>query len=150
MKRIIAAVATVAALGTGCADRGAHALGPAPANDPGPSPSSEPAPSVSTGNDAITVVTPAPGDGVSSPVTISGDADVFEATVSIEILDAHGETLASTFTTATCGTGCRGDYSTDVPFEASSTQEGVIRVFEVSAMDGSPINVVEIPVTLTA
>lgn len=98
----------------------------------------------------IFVESPVGGERVSSPVTISGTADVFEAVVSIAILDRAGDTIASTFTMATCGTGCRGTYSTDVQYQVGETQRGTIRVYEVSAMDGSPINVVDIPVTLTA
>lgn len=85
---------------------------------------------------------------VTSPVTISGTADVFEASVTIRILDEAGNVVAETFTTATCGTGCRGDYSIDVPFRVRAEQPGVIQVYEVSAMDGSRINTVRIPVTL--
>ena len=44
----------------------------------------------------------------------AGTADVFEAVVSIEILDEAGRTVASTFTMATCGTGCRGSYTTEI------------------------------------
>jgi immunoglobulin-like protein involved in spore germination/sporulation and spore germination protein len=98
----------------------------------------------------ILVEDPGIGERVSSPVTISGTADVFEAVVSMVILDQHGETVASTFTMATCGTGCRGTYSADVRYDVGTTQPGTIRVFEVSAMDGSPQHIVEIPVTLTA
>src|SRR5438093_276910 len=47
----------------------------------------------------IVVETPLIGQRVSSPVTISGTANVFEATVSIRILDANGNELANTFTT---------------------------------------------------
>lgn len=98
----------------------------------------------------ILVQSPAIGERVSSPVPISGTADVFEAVVSIEILDLQGRTVASTFTTATCGTGCRGTYEASVRYDVAATQPGTIRVYEVSAMDGSPIHVVDIPVTLTA
>ena len=98
----------------------------------------------------ILVESPRIGQRVSSPVTISGSANVFEAVVSISVLDEQGRTLASTFTMATCGTGCRGTYSTEVRYEVGTTQPGTIRVYEVSAMDGSQINVVDIPVTLTA
>lgn len=98
----------------------------------------------------ILVESPGVGERVSSPVRISGSANVFEATVSIAIIDEQGRTVASTFTTATCGTGCRGKYSTDVLYDVGTTQPGTIRVYEVSAMDGSPIHVVDIPVTLTA
>ena len=78
-------------------------------------------------------------------MTISGTADVFEATVSIRILDANNDTLAETVTTATCGTGCRGDYTIDVPFSVNTPQPGVIQVYEVSAKDGSMINIVPDP-----
>ena len=98
----------------------------------------------------ILVESPGIGQRVSSPVRISGSADVFEAAVSIAILDEQGRTVASTFTMATCGTGCRGAYSTDVVYDVGTTQPGTVRVYEVSAMDGSPIHVVDIPVTLTA
>jgi hypothetical protein len=98
---------------------------------------------------AILVQSPRIGQRVSSPVTISGSADVFEAVVSIAILDEHGRTVASAFTMATCGTGCRGSYTTDVRYDVGTQQPGTIRVYEVSAKDGSPMHVVEIPVVLT-
>jgi spore germination protein GerM len=98
----------------------------------------------------ILVEGPTIGERVSSPVRVSGTANVFEAVVSIAILDQQGDTVASTFTMATCGTGCRGTYSTDVRYDVGTTQPGTIRVYEVSAMDGSSIHVVDIPVTLTA
>ncbi|MGH2679607.1 MAG: Gmad2 immunoglobulin-like domain-containing protein [Actinomycetota bacterium] len=98
----------------------------------------------------ILVQSPTIAERVSSPVRISGTANVFEAVVSIAILDRQGRTVASTFTMATCGTGCRGTYETDVRYDVDATQPGTIRVYEVSAMDGSSINVVDIPVTLTA
>ena len=98
---------------------------------------------------AILVQSPGIGERVSSPVTISGTADVFEAVVSIAILDEHRRTVASSFTMATCGTGCRGSYTTDVRYDVGTRQPGTIRVYEVSAKDGSPLHVVEIPVILT-
>jgi len=98
---------------------------------------------------AILVQSPGIGERVSSPVTISGSADVFEAVVSIAILDEHRRIVASSFTMATCGTGCRGSYATDVRYDVGTRQPGTIRVYEVSAKDGSPLHVVEIPVILT-
>ncbi len=63
---------------------------------------------------AILVTGPALGQEVGSPVTIRGSANVFEANVGIQILDEHGDVLVETFTTATCGTGCRGVFATQV------------------------------------
>jgi hypothetical protein len=98
---------------------------------------------------AILVESPLIGQRVSNPVTISGTANVFEATVSIRILDQNGDEVARTFTTATCGTGCRGDYSVSVSYDVGREQPGTIEVFESSAQDGSMINVQSIPVTLS-
>jgi hypothetical protein len=99
---------------------------------------------------AITVSSPVIGQRVSSPVTIAGTANVFEATVSIWILDEDGDRIVETFVTATCGTGCRGDYSARVEYDVDHDQPGTIQVFESSAQDGRPTKVVKIPVTLTA
>ncbi|MGH2751602.1 MAG: Gmad2 immunoglobulin-like domain-containing protein [Actinomycetota bacterium] len=85
---------------------------------------------------------------VQSPVTISGTANVFEATVSIRIVSATGEVLAETFTTATCGSGCRGGYSEPVDLDVEEPTEATILVFEQSAEDGSERFPVEVPVTL--
>lgn len=97
----------------------------------------------------IVVTGPVIGERVGSPTRIEGTADVFEATVSVRILDATGTELATTFTTATCGSGCRGGYSVSVSYRVSSEQPGTIQVYEVSAADGSRTNVVDIPVVLT-
>ena len=97
---------------------------------------------------AIVVESPAIGTVVSSPLSISGTADVFEATVSIRVLDAEGNELASSFTTATCGTGCRGDYAATVRFSVDHQQTGTVEVFDYSAKDGSVENLQRIPVVL--
>ena len=97
---------------------------------------------------AITVRSPVIGARVTSPVTVSGTADVFEATVSVRVLDSAGHEIARTFTTASCGTGCRGDYSVTVSYSVPRAQPGTIEVFESSARDGQPVNVQLIPVTL--
>lgn len=112
-------------------------------------PTVEPSPSPSDGaKPAIVVRTPVAGDEVVSPLTVSGTADVFEGTVSIRILDANGQELAATFATATCGSGCRGKYTEEVFFFTEGRQDGTIEVFESSAEDGSPLNLVRVPVVL--
>ncbi|MDO3704461.1 Gmad2 immunoglobulin-like domain-containing protein [Micromonospora sp. C28SCA-DRY-2] len=99
---------------------------------------------------AIVVTGPVVGQRVTSPVTVTGTADVFEATVSVRILDAAGRELATTFTTATCGTGCRGDYRVGVRYRLAREQVGTVEVYEVSPADGSRTKVVAVPVTLAA
>jgi Immunoglobulin-like domain of bacterial spore germination/Sporulation and spore germination len=98
---------------------------------------------------AITVQSPVIGAQVGNPVAVSGTADVFEATVSVRILNSAGHEIARTFTTASCGTGCRGGYSVTIPYSVPRAQPGTIVVFESSAKDGQPVNVQQIPVTLT-
>jgi hypothetical protein len=97
----------------------------------------------------ILVASPVIGARVASPVTVAGTADVFEATVSVRIRDAGGTEIATTFTTATCGTGCRGRYSVPVRYRVGFEQRGTVEVFSVSARDGADTFLVRIPVTLT-
>lgn len=97
---------------------------------------------------SIIVDMPSKGDTVSSPVTISGKARVFEANVRITIFDAAGNVLADTFTTAEEGAPALAPYTASVPFNTASQQQGCIRVFEESAQDGSPRNVVQVEVNL--
>lgn len=96
----------------------------------------------------ILVTEPRMGERVSSPVTIRGSANVFEATVSMRLIDADGRRLARSFTTATCGSGCRGTYEHELGFEVEREQHGVIEVWQASAEDGSKMDVVRIAVTL--
>lgn len=131
---------------------------PSPTSSPVPSPSGTGAPclpsDVSTpspgpdGKPAIVVTSPRPCQEVTSPVTVRGSADVFEAMVSIQILDANRNQLGALNTMASCGTGCRGTYRAKVAFFSPSRQNGTVQVFEVSAKNGQPINVVSIPVVL--
>ena len=97
----------------------------------------------------ITVQNPAIGQQVTSPVTVSGTADVFEAVVSVRILNSAGNEIARTFSTASCGTGCRGNYSVPISYTVAQEESGMIEVFESSPKNGQPISVQLIPVTLT-
>jgi hypothetical protein len=98
---------------------------------------------------SVIVNTPVAGQRVTSPVSISGRARVFEAVVSISIFDATGTEIVRTSTMASEFGPVPAPFSTSVPFVVAKEQAGCIRVFESSAKDGSPINVVQIPVTLT-
>src|SRR5690606_19484408 len=79
-------------------------------------------------------------DGV---ITIEGKANLFEATVSYRTMGPDGPGKSG-YTTATCGTGCWGDF--EVTIEAADLPaDGWIEVFGESAKDGSHENVVVIP-----
>ncbi|NUR70831.1 MAG: spore gernimation protein [Hamadaea sp.] len=99
---------------------------------------------------AIAVTSPVIGQRRGSPITVAGTADVFEATVNIRVLDAAGKPIATTFTTATCGSGCRGSFSVRVSYRVGHDQAGVVEVFWISPNDSSHQDVVRIPVTLLA
>lgn len=96
----------------------------------------------------IVVEQPRPSQEFSPGDAVSGFANVFEANVSIEVVDAKGKKLVETFTTATCGTGCWGDFSEAIEFDLSEPQEGRVIVLTYSAEDGSPQDVISIPVRL--
>jgi len=98
---------------------------------------------------AIAVDKPAADDRVSSPVTVSGTANVFEANVTVEILDANGAVVGKTFTTASCGTGCRGGYSVPVTYKVAKEQRGTVVVHDDDAAGtGTPPHSVRVPVIL--
>ena len=98
---------------------------------------------------AIFVDRPAWGASLGNPGTVSGEANVFEATFQVELLDAGGRTLLGKTVTASCGTGCWGSFRTSLAYSVARGQWGTLRVFESSAQDGSEINVTEYPVWLT-
>jgi Immunoglobulin-like domain of bacterial spore germination len=120
----------------------AHAATPDPSACPAnPSPPNPARPSV-------IVDRPTESQRVTSPVLISGRAQVFEAHVSITIFDASGKAIANTFTLAQGVAEAPTPFSAQVPFTVTREQLGCIRVFESSAKDGSPINVVQRSVIL--
>ncbi|MEH0824131.1 MULTISPECIES: Gmad2 immunoglobulin-like domain-containing protein [unclassified Micromonospora] len=98
----------------------------------------------------IVVTEPAIGQRVAGPVTVAGTADVYEATVSIRVLDGGGRVIGTGFTTATCGSGCRGDYRVGVAYRLATAGPGTVEVYEVSPRDGSRTHVVAVPVALAA
>lgn len=99
---------------------------------------------------AILVESPAPGEAVTSPLTVSGSSNVFEATHQLNITDPDGLIIAEKVVTATSGSGTRGTWSETVEYGPVKRDGlGAIIVFELSAKDGSQQNVVEIPVKMT-
>jgi hypothetical protein len=97
----------------------------------------------------IFVDRPAWGASLGNPGRVSGLANVFEATFRVQLLDAKGGLLADKQVMATCGTGCWGRFETDLDYDVSKGQYGTLRVFNLSAKDGSPENVSEYSVWLT-
>jgi len=99
---------------------------------------------------AILVESPRFFEEVGNPVRATGTANTFEANFQYELTDTDGRIVDEGFVTATSGSGERGtfDFTTDeyeIPFDGI----GALFVFELSAEDGSRINLVEIPVRMS-
>lgn len=97
---------------------------------------------------AILVESPLFGNTVSSPVRVTGTANVFEATFVINIVDWDGLILAEERVTASSGTGTRGTFDVSIPFKLTKAGRGSLIAFSYSPKDGSQTNVVEIPIFL--
>jgi hypothetical protein len=97
---------------------------------------------------AILVELPAPGATVTSPLTIRGTANTFEATFQVELRPDRGKPLYKNFVTATSGNGTRGSFEKNLDFTVDRERPGTLVVYENSAEDGSVMNEVEIPVTI--
>ena len=91
---------------------------------------------------SVLVESPLSFEEVSSPLQMTGTANTFEANFNYELVDADGNVVDEDFVTATSGTGTRGTFDfTTGDFE----DVAALRVFELSAEDGSRIHEVEIP-----
>ena len=95
----------------------------------------------------ILVESPLPGDVVRSPIRLRGTANVFEATVSLDVRDANGKLVKQTFTTATSGNGTRGTFDTELALPGHEGRVTVV-AYEASAKDGTPLHVVRLPLEL--
>ena len=98
---------------------------------------------------SIFVDRPAYGAAMGNPARVTGNANVFEASFRIAILDGAGRTLADEHAMATCGTGCRGTFDVTIRYAVTKAQWGTLRVFYGSAQDGSPQDIRDYPVWLT-
>jgi hypothetical protein len=99
---------------------------------------------------AILVESPLWFEEVGNPVRATGTANTFEATLQYELTDTDGRIVDSGFVTATSGSGTRGTFDfTTKPYEIPFDGVGALFVFELSAKDGSRINLREIPVRMS-
>lgn len=96
----------------------------------------------------IFVDAPAWGEPVTSPIHVSGLSNVFEAVSQVMLTDDDGEPLFEETVTASCGTGCWGEWETDIQYTIDRDQFGALIVWEFSAEDGTRIHVREYPVQL--
>lgn len=96
------------------------------------------------GEKEIRVVYPSEGSQVKAgdQVLVLGVARVFEATLQVRVRDGAGKAVAQTYTMTTAGAPEWGVYAAMLPAPAAPG-EFTVEAYELSAMDGSEINVVE-------
>jgi hypothetical protein len=77
---------------------------------------------------------------------VKGLANAFEASLWVQVLDGDGTVIHEEYVMALCGTGCWGEFSTTIDAEMIVPGESSIRALTYSAEDGSPTDVITIPI----
>jgi hypothetical protein len=121
-----------------------------PTPSPTPTPTPVPTPLLSA-RGGILVKEPLANTKVRSPLTISGEASVFEAALVWQVTDTAGRVLASGFTTATVGAPSKGTFSVTATFQdPPSDIIGFAEVYTRSPKDGEIDEIVRVPLILLA
>jgi hypothetical protein len=97
---------------------------------------------------AILVESPGVWERLTSPIRITGSANTFEANVQYRITDARGTSVAEGFFSATSGSGVRGTFDEEIEFDVIRQGRATLVVFEQSALDGSEVNIIAIPIEI--
>jgi hypothetical protein len=93
---------------------------------------------------AILVERPAVGDSLHGSVHLSGLANVFEAQFNVQLVDGSGKVLLDAPVHATAGSGQWGSFDVTLPFSAHASSMSMLRVYDISMRDGSPIDEVDL------
>ena len=100
---------------------------------------------------AITIDSPTDSKSVAVPIPMSGTSNTFEASLTIDAIGPGGETLCVRHIMATSGSGTPGTWASELAFPPLGAGRSItLRAYELSAKDGSIINLVERDVYLTA
>lgn len=120
---------------------------------PGASPSAPPtvpgptSPPPTTTSSAIEIVSPVEGETVSVPFVVSGEANTFEAALTVEVVDQSGLVDCVRQVMATSGTGTPGTWDATLAFPPEVDALLVmLRAYTHSAKDGSIVDLVEYPI----
>jgi len=97
---------------------------------------------------AVLLEQPAWRGTLAQGAVIRGTANVFEASLQMQVRDAVGKVVMSRTVQATAGTGTRGTWRVTAALGNAKAGIGSVRVFVYSAKDGSPTDVVTVPVVL--
>jgi hypothetical protein len=146
--RIVVTTPTPTPVRTTATPTATASLSPTPSPTPTPTPVPTPLLSARGG---ILVKEPLANTKVRSPLTISGEASVFEAALVWQVTDTAGRVLASGITTATAGAPEKGTFSITATFQdPASDIIGFAEVFTRSPRDGEIDEIVRVPLILAA
>jgi hypothetical protein len=121
-----------------------------PTPSPTPTPTPAPTPLLSA-RGGILVKEPLAHSRVRSPLTISGEARVFEAALIWQVTDTAGRVLASGFTTASAGAPAMGTFTIAATYaDPPSDIIGFAEVYTRSPRDGEIDEIVRVPLILAA
>ena len=121
-----------------------------PTPSPTPTPTPVPTPLLSA-RGGILVKEPLANTRVRSPLTITGEASVFEAALVWQVTDTAGRVLASGFTTATAGAPAKGTFSITATYQdPPSDIIGFAEVYTRSQKDGEIDEIVRVPLIFAA
>lgn len=121
-----------------------------PTPSPTPTPTPAPTPLISA-RGGILVKEPLANSRVRSPLTISGEARVFEAALIWQVTDTAGRVLASGFTTASAGAPATGTFTITATYaDPPSDIIGFAEVYTRSPRDGEIDEIVRVPLILAA
>jgi Immunoglobulin-like domain of bacterial spore germination/Sporulation and spore germination len=99
----------------------------------------------------IFVAEPVAGDVVGFPLTIIGQARVFEQVFQYRVVDDAGVILAAGHAmTDAPDIGAFGSFVVSIHYDAPTTSMGIVEVFSYSARDGARQDVVTIPVAFSS
>jgi hypothetical protein len=93
----------------------------------------------------ISISTPKPNSILSSPVSVAGGADTFEALLRVDVRRVGGRLLRSETIMASSGSGTPGRWSVSLELPPGRVR---LVFYEPSARDGSPTSVVELPLRI--
>jgi len=93
---------------------------------------------------AILVESPAVGDSLHGSLRLKGLANVFEAQFNMQLVDADGNVLLDHPVHASAGSGTWGTFDVTFPVTVKAPVMTTLRVFDVSAKDGSPMDEIDL------
>jgi immunoglobulin-like protein involved in spore germination len=121
-----------------------------PTTSPTPTPTPVPTPLLSA-RGGILVKEPLANSRVRSPLTIGGEAMVFEAALIWQVTDTAGRVLAGGITTASAGAPAKGTFTITATYtDPPSDIIGFAEVYTRSPRDGTIDEIVRVPLILAA